>query len=108
MRAGILALLALPATPALAEPAPFEASGFIGVSYLGGDIGLGDAVPADQRPQTAPAFGGRLTFVPFRSTLSLGGELEAFYAPAKTGSVALRPAADAPILAYRALLFLRV
>lgn len=109
MRAGIIALIALPATPALAEPAPFEASGFIGVSNLGGrDSGLGDATPAEQRPQTAPAFGGRLTFVPVRSTLSLGGELEAFYAPATTGSAPPRPAADAPVLAYRALLFVRV
>ena len=113
MRVGLVVLMAIPAV-ASAEPAPFEASGFIGVSYFGDDVGLGDSVAAEQRPQTAPAFGARLTYLPVRGTLSFGGELEASYSPAETGTGTgtgvngPRTAADAPVLSYRALLVLRL
>ena len=61
MRSGVIAALLALTTPAFAEPV--EWSGFFGVDKLPSDIALGRGTAPEQRPQTAPMFGGRVTYL---------------------------------------------
>jgi hypothetical protein len=63
-----------------------EVSGFFGVDRLNEDIALGSAVAPEQRPQTGPMFGGRLTYMALRSRyLAFGLEAEASLTTSWTG-----------------------
>ena len=93
MRVAILPVVVVASatsSAALADPPErLEASGYIGVDYFGDDVGLGDSTAAEQRPQTAPTFGGRLTYIAAASDrdipIALGGELELAFTPSSTG-----------------------
>jgi OOP family OmpA-OmpF porin len=92
-----------------------EASGFLGVDYYGDDIGLGGAKAPEQRPQTAPTFGGRLTYIPLRlgrpdAHLDVGLEGELSFTPAWTGYGfdGPRPSVFSPVFGYHANLLLRL
>src|SRR6188768_430837 len=65
MRLGVIAALVALCSPVAAEP--LEWTGFLGVDKLPDDIGLGNAMEAEQRPQTAPMVGGRITYLPLLS-----------------------------------------
>lgn len=109
------ALLAI-ASPASAEgeQSRLEASGFLGVDYYGDRISLGKSPAPEQRPQTAPTFGGRLTYVFFRLGgdihLDLGVEAEGAFTASWTGYGfdGPRPSYFAPVLGYRGNLLLRL
>ena len=93
LRHGVLAIVLGVPLSAHADPvARFEASGFSGVEVFGDQIRLGSAKEAEQRPQTSPVFGGRLTYLPVPSLgdpdgvhLALGAELELSLTPSWTG-----------------------
>jgi outer membrane protein OmpA-like peptidoglycan-associated protein len=109
---------AVPATivalgmPAAAEPTHrFELGAFLGVDYFGDDIGLGGSPAPEQRPQSAPTFGGRLTYLPLSlGVLHLGVEGEASFTPSWTGYGfdGPRPSYFAPVVGYRAQLLFRL
>jgi len=95
-------------SPAFADPADrVEATGFLGVEDFAKDNGLGNALAPEQRPQTAPTFGGRLTYIPLKTSgdihLALGTELELSFTPAWTGYGfdSMRPSYFAPVFGYR-------
>ncbi len=91
-----------------------EASGFFGMEDFSDHIGLGNALAPEQRPRTAPTFGGRLTYFPLRTGgdihLDFGPELELSFTPSWTGSDAaeMRSSYFAPVFGYRANLLLRL
>jgi OOP family OmpA-OmpF porin len=102
-------------SPAFADPADrLEATGFLGVEDFAKDNGLGNALAPEQRPQTAPTFGGRLTYIPLKTSgdihVALGTELELSFTPAWTGYgfESMRPSYFAPVFGYRAHLMLRL
>ncbi|HEX5060218.1 MAG TPA: outer membrane beta-barrel protein [Kofleriaceae bacterium] len=115
MRAGVLATLVALSSPAIADPADrLEASGFLGVEDFSKENGLGNALAPEQRPQTAPTFGGRLTYFALETSgdmhLDLGVEAELSFTPAWTGYgfKEARPSYFAPVFGYRANLLLRL
>lgn len=117
MRTGVIAaLLAVPAA-ASAEPDRgngFEAAGFLGVDYYGDEIGLGGSPAPEQRPQTSPTFGGRLTYIAASIGsdlhLDLGLEAEASFTPAWTGYGfdGPRPSYFSPVFGYHGGLLFRL
>ncbi|HUS29338.1 MAG TPA: OmpA family protein [Kofleriaceae bacterium] len=115
MRVFLAVLVVSTASPAFADPADrLEAGGFLGVDYFGDDIGLGSALAPEQRPQTAPILGGRLTYVALRTNsdiqLDVGGELELSFAPSWTGYgfEEERPSYFAPVFGFRGNLLARI
>jgi OOP family OmpA-OmpF porin len=111
----IAALMVSSASTAFADPADrLEAGGFLGVNYFGDDIGLGSALAPEQRPQTAPIIGGRLTYVALRTDtdirLDVGGELELSFAPSWTGYgfEEERPSYFAPVFGFRGNVLVRL
>lgn len=120
MRIGVTAALSSAlwavASPASAEgeQSRFEASGFLGVDYYGDQISLGKSPAPEQRPQTAPTFGGRLTYVAFRLGgeihLDIGLEAEGSFTSSWTGYGfdGPRPSYFAPVLGYHGNLLLRL
>lgn len=115
MRSGVIASFLVLAAPAAADPIDrLEASGFLGVDYYGPNIGLGGSPAPEQRPQTAPTFGGRLTYVPLQIgsdlTLDLGVEAELTFTPSWTGYGfdGPRPSVFSPVFGYHANLLLRL
>jgi len=101
---------------ASADPAGrMEATGFLGVDYYGDEVGLGGGKPPVQRPQTAPTFGGRLTYILLRLGrpdlhFDLGIEGELSFTPSWTGYGfdGPRPSVFAPVFGYHANLLLRL
>jgi hypothetical protein len=97
-----------------ADGGRFEASGFLGVDYFGDEIGLGGSPAPEQRPQTAPTFGGRLTFIAASIGrdlhLDLGIEADASFTASWTGYGfdGPRPSYFAPVLGYHGNLLLRL
>jgi outer membrane protein OmpA-like peptidoglycan-associated protein len=116
VRIGVPAVLLLFAVPASADEAQsrLEASGFLGVDYYGDKISLGKSPAPEQRPQTAPTFGGRLTYVVFQLGgdihLDLGVEAEGSFTASWTGYGfdGPRPSYFAPVLGYHGNLLLRL
>ena len=80
------------------------------------DIRLGSALAPEQRPQTAPIFGGRLTYTPIRSRtsgnfhLDLALEPEVSFTPSWTGYGfdEDRPSYFAPVIGYRLNVLIRL
>ncbi len=117
MRNGVIAaLLVTLIAPAAAGPADrMEASGFLGVDYYGDEVGLGGGKAPEQRPQTAPTFGGRVTYIPLRLGrpdvhFDVGVEGELSFTPSWTGYGfdGPRPSVFAPVFGYHANLLLRL
>lgn len=110
---GIVVLLAISA-PAFADDR-LEAGAFVGVDKFADDVALGSAGPdaPEQRPQTAPKVGGRLTYVFLRTgrdvRFDLGGEGELSFTPSWTGYgfADERASYFAPVFGYRADLIAR-
>ncbi len=92
----------------------FEASGFVGVDYFGDETGLGGSPAPEQRPQTAPTFGGRLTFIAASVGrdlhLDFGVEADASFTASWTGYGFDGPRQSyfAPVLGYHGNLLLRL
>jgi OOP family OmpA-OmpF porin len=102
MRSGVIAALLALTTPAFAEPV--EWSGFFGVDKLPSDIALGRGTAPEQRPQTAPMFGGRVTYLAARSRwidLGIEGELALTTSWTGYGFVDRRSSYFSPVLGYR-------
>lgn len=115
MRLGVIAALLAIATPAVANPADrIEATGFVGVEDFSKDNGLGNALVVEQRPQSGPTFGARLTYIALQTGgdlhLDLGVEAELSFTPTWTayGFETMYPSYFAPVLGYRANLMLRL
>jgi hypothetical protein len=115
VRIGALAVLAAVAAPAVADPVErLEATAFVGVENFSKDNGLGNALAPEQRPQTAPVFGARLTYIALQTAgdthLDLGSEAELSFAPAWTGYgfADMRPSYFSPVFGYRANVLLRL
>ena len=116
MRTGVIAVLVASSVPAWGEPAGarLEASAVLGVDYFGDNIGLGGSPAPEQRPQTAPSFGGRLTYIAASIGsgihLDLGLEAEAGFTASWTGYGfdGPRPSYFAPVIGYRGNLLLRL
>jgi OmpA-OmpF porin, OOP family len=94
---------------------PLEASAFLGVDYYGDETGLGQSPAPEQRPQTAPTFGGRVTYI-FASLgssnmhLDLGGEAEASFTASWTGYGfdGPRPSYFAPVIGLHGNILVRL
>jgi len=103
------------ASPARAD-SNLEASGFLGLMDFASDIRLGSALAPEQRPQTAPIFGARLTYTPIRSRasgnlhLDLALEPELSFTPSWTGYGfdEDRPSYFAPVFSYRLNVLIRL
>ena len=115
MRLGVIATLLAFAAPAVADPIDrVEATGFLGLESYNDDIGLGNALAPEQRPQPSPIFGARLTYIALQTSgdihLDLGAEAELSFTPAWTGYgfETMRPSYFAPVFGYRANLLLRL
>lgn len=99
--------------PAFADER-LEAGAFVGVDYLNDDIGLGGSLAPEQRPQTSPKVGGRVTYVFLRTgrdiRFDLGGEGELSFTPAWTGYGfdSERESYFSPLFGYRANLIARL
>jgi OOP family OmpA-OmpF porin len=92
VRIAVVAVFVGVAAPAAADPDPVEASGFFGGAYYAKDVGLGSSTFSEQRPQTSPLVGARLTVLALPSVagdehvhLDLGLEGEFALATAFTG-----------------------
>jgi outer membrane protein OmpA-like peptidoglycan-associated protein len=102
MRTGVIAALVALSSPAYAEPV--EWSAFFGVDKLPKDIGLGSAQAPEQRPQTAPMLGGRVTYLPAQSrwvSLGIEGELALTTSWTGYGFEDRRSSYFSPVIAYR-------
>jgi hypothetical protein len=115
VRVLLAALVVSSASTAFADPVDrLEAGGFLGVDYFGENIGLGSALAPEQRPQTAPMVGGRLTYVALRTDsdirFDLGVEGELSFAPSWTGYgfEEERPSYFAPVFGFRGNLLARL
>jgi outer membrane protein OmpA-like peptidoglycan-associated protein len=111
MRLGVIAALVALSSPHRAFAEPVEWSGFFGVDKLPGDIALGSAQEPEQRPQTAPMLGGRVTYLPAQSRwISLGIEGEFALTTSWTGYGFddRRPSYFAPVIGYRADVMVRL
>jgi outer membrane protein OmpA-like peptidoglycan-associated protein len=109
MRSGVIAALLALTTPAFAEPV--EWSGFFGVDKLPSDIALGRGTAPEQRPQTAPMFGGRVTYLPVHSpwvALGIEGELALTTSWTGYGFVDRRSSYFSPVFGYRADVLVRL
>ena len=109
MRSGVIAALLALSTPAFAEPV--EWSGFFGVDKLPSDIALGRGTAPEQRPQTAPMFGGRVTYVPARSrwiALGVEGELALTTSWTGYGFQDRRSSYFSPVIGYRGDVIVRL
>jgi OOP family OmpA-OmpF porin len=100
---------------AVADPIDrLEASAFLGVEDFSKVNGLGDSLAPEQRPQTAPVFGARLTYVALQTSgdihMDFAFEGELSFAPAWTGYgfADMRPSYFAPVFGYRANLLMRL
>ena len=103
VRLGVIAALVALAAPAAADP--LEWSGFLGVDKLPSDIGLGSTDAPEQRPQTAPIVGGRITYFPLESqwiALGVEGELAQTTSWTGYGFDSRRNSYFAPLIGYRA------
>jgi OOP family OmpA-OmpF porin len=117
VRLGVIAAILGVAVPAAADPDRLEASGFFGGTYFAPDVGLGASRYSEQRPQTSPLFGARLTVIALPSVagderrhLELGIEGELTCAAAFTGYTdnSGRDAYFAPVFGWRAELLARL
>lgn len=114
VRVGVFATLALAPSVAIAEP-HLEASGYIGVAWFGEDNQLGNSWAPEQVPQTAPLFGGRLTWL-FLPDFAIGGdgavqlgvEAEVDVATSSTGTLGGRMSYFAPVFGWRGQAIARV
>ena len=108
-----LVAFSVPAS-AEADGGRFEASGFLGVDYFDDKIGLGGSPAPEQRPQTAPTFGGRLTFIAASIGsglhLDIGLEADASFTASWTGYGFDGPRQSyfAPVVGYHGNLLLRL
>ncbi len=105
------------AAPAAADPDPIEASGFFGGQYFASDVGLGGSRFAEQRPQTSPLFGARVSYIALPSIagdesthIDLGFEGELTCAAAFTGYGfdSGRQSYFSPVLGWRGELLVRL
>jgi OOP family OmpA-OmpF porin len=106
--AGLVTLLV--SASAYADPY-VEVGGFVGVADFDDQLRLGGARYDEQRPQTAPVVGARLTAILVRtSSLDLGLEPELSVTPSWTGYGFDGPRASyfAPVLGYRGSAILRL
>lgn len=105
VRWGVLALVALGTAPAPASAEPVEWSAFFGADKLPKDLALGGSVDPEQRPQTGPLLGGRLTWLPLAShwvSAGVEGELSLTTTWTGYGFTSRRQSYFAPVLGYRA------
>jgi outer membrane protein OmpA-like peptidoglycan-associated protein len=106
--AGLVTLLM--SASAYADPY-LEAGGFVGVDDYSDQLRLGGSRYDEQRPQTAPVVGARLTAMVVRTrSLDLGLEPELAFTSSWTGYGfdAARGSYFAPVLGYRASAILRL
>jgi OOP family OmpA-OmpF porin len=115
VRVGLLATLLATSSHALADPVDrIEVSGFLGVEDFSKVNGLGNSLAPEQRPQTAPMFGGRFTYVALETRgemhLDFAIEAELSFAPSWTGYgfEDMRPSYFTPVFGYRANLMMRL
>jgi len=116
VRIGIVAATVLACAGQAAADDHLEASAFFGGQYFGSDIGLGQSKFAEQRPQTSPLVGARLTVLFPRLAgddklhLDLGVEAELAMAMAFTGYDfdTERDSYFAPVFGYRGDLLIRL
>jgi OOP family OmpA-OmpF porin len=109
VRAPVVVLAMLCVGTAYGDPY-VEGSAFFGADDFGPQIKLGGALAPEQRPQTSPLFGARLTAMLVRTVIfDLGVEPEVVFTPAWTGYGfdGPRPSYFAPVLGYRGSLILR-
>jgi outer membrane protein OmpA-like peptidoglycan-associated protein len=109
VRAPVVVLALLCAGTAYGDPY-VEGSAFFGVDDFGPQIALGGALAPEQRPQTSPLFGVRLTAMLVRTVVfDLGVEPELVLTPAWTGYGfdGPRDSYFAPVFGYRGSLILR-
>jgi len=110
VRFGLLAL-AVAASGGVARADGFlEGTGFLGVDDFGDKIGLGDSLAPEQRPQTSPMVGGRLTYIAIAlPRIELGAEAELTFTPSWTGYGFDGPRMSyfAPVFGYRGALVVR-
>ncbi|MEO6774298.1 MAG: OmpA family protein [Kofleriaceae bacterium] len=109
VRAGAVVLAMLYVGTAYAGPY-VEGSAFFGADDFGPQIALGGALAPEQRPQTSPLFGVRLTAMLVRTVVfDLGVEPELVFTPAWTGYGfdGPRDSYFAPVFGYRGSLILR-
>ena len=93
VRIGMTCAVVLVCAPALAVADDrLEATAFFGGEYFPSDIGLGQSVLMEQRPQTSPLTGARLTVLALPNVagdqhvhLDIGLEAEFAFAVAFTG-----------------------
>ena len=114
----IAALIGLSA-PAFAQRAAdrFEWTGFFGTEVFPADTGLGNSAAPEQKPETSPLFGMRLTWIAVpgirrgehtRLDLGLEGELALATAWTGFGFMGPRESYFSPVFDYRALVMLRL
>ena len=112
VRQGVVLAVGLAASSAAADPR-LEASGFLGVGYLGDDIQLGDSWAPEQAPNTAPLIGARMHVLvepdaarigDFRMRFGVEGELlfTSAYTGNTLGGMDARRQYYSPILGWRA------
>src|SRR6478609_3570633 len=107
VRIGGLVVLLATSAPAFADDR-LELGAFAGVDKFADDIALGSSEAPEQRPQTSPQFGGRVTYVFLRTgrdvRFDLGAEGELSFTPAWTGYgfADERESYFAPVFGYRA------
>lgn len=94
-------------TPAVADDR-VEAAAVVGVDKFADDVALGKSDAPEQRPQTSPKVGGRVTYVLLRTgrdiRFDLAGEAELSFTPSWTGYgfADERASYFAPVFGYRA------
>lgn len=112
LRQGVVLAVGLAASAAAADPR-LEASGFLGVGYLGDDVQLGDSWAPEQAPGTAPLIGARMHVLvepeaarigDFRLRFGVEGELlfTSAYTGNTLGGMDARKQYYSPILGWRA------
>ena len=112
MRTGGIVVLLATSAPAFADDR-LEAGAFVGVDKFADDVALGSSDAPEQRPQTSPKVGGRVTYVFLRTgrdiRFDLGAEGELSFTPAWTGYgfADERASYFAPVFGYRADLLAR-
>jgi OOP family OmpA-OmpF porin len=111
VRFGVIAVLAAVSGVAAADPGSHvELSAFFGVDRLSDRISLGESAQPEQRPQTAPEVGGRLTLLGIATdhlAVGLEGQLAMTTSWTGYGFAASRPSYFAPVIGYRGNAILR-